>query len=157
MPFSLLAFGSLVAKRTPIAGRPGVSDSIRTLVATTISSKSLVESPVKSSMPDSGAGVRWVTFETVVQAAVDLQLGDRAEPEAQAKRGHPKQVTLQAGDRKENLLLQVEAAFEEDQPRADGFRIFGDERALLRRGRRRQRQRENETSHEPFAHRVSTP
>ena len=47
--------------RTPIAGRPGASDTSRIFVATTRSSTSLVWSPVKSSNEESGASRRDVT------------------------------------------------------------------------------------------------
>jgi hypothetical protein len=58
----LLAFGSRVAKRIPNAGRPGVSESRRILVAIVMSSTSWVLVPEKFSRPDKGAGSRDVTF-----------------------------------------------------------------------------------------------
>ena len=59
-PLSLLAFGSLVQKRTAIAGRPAVSFMNRTFVPMVMSSKSPVVSPVTVSIDDSGAGSNFV-------------------------------------------------------------------------------------------------
>ena len=59
-PDSFDAFGRRVAKRRPMAGRPGPSLSRRSLVAITKSSTADVLLPVNDSTPESGAGVRWV-------------------------------------------------------------------------------------------------
>jgi hypothetical protein len=52
------ALGSFVAKRTPKDGRDGVSETMRILVPTTMSSTLDVESPVAVTMSDSGATSR---------------------------------------------------------------------------------------------------
>ena len=131
-PLSLLAFGSRVAKRNAEGRPPAVSDSSRIFVAMTMSSTSWVVSPSKLSSGESGAAARDVIVEPVVKTAVDLQFGDRADAEAHAERREPQQVPLQARRRIEDIVLLVEAAFEQHQSRADGLGIFGHERALLR-------------------------
>ena len=60
MPLSFDAFGSLVARRRPNAGRPSRSLSTRTFVAMTRSSTLDVESPVAVTSGDNGAGLRSV-------------------------------------------------------------------------------------------------
>ena len=47
--------------------------------------------------------------------AVDLQLGDRADPETDAERPHPQQVSREPGDRIEEVVLIVDAAFDQDE------------------------------------------
>ena len=54
----------------------------------TMSSTSWVLSPVTVSTDDSGARVRRVMLRPLIQPAVNLQLGDRADAEADAERRH---------------------------------------------------------------------
>ena len=79
-PLSLDAFGSLVAKRRPNAGRDAVSAAIRILVPMTMSSTLDVVSPVAVTMPDNGAGSRERDAQPIVEPAIDLDLGNGAEP-----------------------------------------------------------------------------
>ena len=79
MPLSFEAFGSLVAKRRPKDGRDAVSPAMRTLVPMTMSSTLDVESPVAVTMSDSGAEFAGRDAQAIVEAAVDLDLGDGAQ------------------------------------------------------------------------------
>ena len=74
----------------------GSRPSDRILVATTMSSTSWVVSPVTVSMSESGAGTATVDRQMVVEAAVDLELRDRADAEAQAEGRHAQQIALAA-------------------------------------------------------------
>src|SRR4051794_20891301 len=49
--------------------------------------------------------------EAVVEAAIQLDLRDRADPEADAQRRHAEQVALQAGGRIEDVATVIESAF----------------------------------------------
>ena len=53
-----------------------------------------------------GAALRDV--QALVEAAVDLDLGDRAEPDADADSRHRQPVAAQAADRIEDVALEVE-------------------------------------------------
>ena len=117
----------------------------------TMSSTSWVGSPSKLSMAESGASSARGDVEPIVEAAVDLQLGDRAQPEAHAERREPQQVPFQPGRRIEDIVLLVEAAFDQHQSRANGFGIFGHERALLRSRTRRVRKHGRDPRPSPAA------
>ena len=78
-PLSFVAFGSFVAKRTPIAGRPVDSDSSRIFVAMIVSSNECVLSPVTVSSDASGApGLRLVMLSesysppSICSSAIEL-------------------------------------------------------------------------------------
>jgi hypothetical protein len=73
-------------------------------------------------------------IQVLKDSAVELQLGDRAQAEADPERGHPDQIALQAGYRVQDVVLVVETALDEDEARTNRFRILGDQRALLRQG-----------------------
>ena len=75
--------------------------------------------------------------QPIVETAVDLDLRDGAEPEAGAERRQPQQIALQPGDRVEEVTLNVETTFEEDESGPDCFGVFCQEWPLLGRGRRR--------------------
>jgi hypothetical protein len=57
-----------------------------------MSSTACVESPVAVTRLASGAGFR----SEIVRSAVDLQLGDRAEPDADADGGQAPEIPLQS-------------------------------------------------------------
>jgi hypothetical protein len=69
-----------------------------------------------------------------------LQLGNLADPDAQAERRNPPQVAAQAGHGVLVVGGEVETAFDEEAAGADRFGVFGDERPLLRGGRGREKQ-----------------
>ena len=136
-PLSLLAFGSRVAKRSPIAGLRTASGTRRIFVARIRSSTSVVRSPSKSSSSDNGADSRPVHGQAIVEAAIDLKLGDRAQAEADTEGRQAQQVAFQSRHRIEDLPLDLEPALKQNQTGADRFGVFGHERALLRRRDRR--------------------
>ena len=118
-PLSFDAFGSRVANRKPMAGRLSVSDTRRIFVAMTMSSTSWVLSPVAVTSDDSGA-MALADAEVVVEPAVDLQLRNGTEAEAEAEGRDPPQVALQPGHRIELIVGEVEPAFDQDAAGADG-------------------------------------
>jgi hypothetical protein len=73
--------------------------------------------------------------EVVEEPAVDLQLRNGTDAEAEAKGRNPPQIPFQPGHRIELIVGEVEAAFDQDATRADGLGILRDERPLLRRCR----------------------
>ena len=89
-----------------------------------MSSTSCVESPVTVSSDASGARIaRSVMLRLVVEAAVDLELGDRAEADADAERRQPQQIALAGPETGYSLVVRVvEAAFDQDAAGANRFR-----------------------------------
>ena len=92
--------------------------------------------------------------QAVVQPAVDLDLRDRADPDADAERGRAEQVALQPGRGEQHVAAVIESSLEQHQPRADDFGVFGHQRPLLRRRRRGREQcrRERQASKSPLCH-----
>ena len=80
-------------------------------------------------------GLERLDREAVAQAAVELDLRDRAHAEAEAERADAPQIAAQARGRIETSCAIVEAGLEQDVARRHGFRILGDERTRLRRTR----------------------
>ena len=80
---------------------PGVSPTTRILVARTMSSTAWVRlaGEIELTGERRGADVAVRDRQPVVEAAVDLQLRDRADAEAEAERRRAQQVALQAGGR----------------------------------------------------------
>ena len=88
--------------------------------------------------------------QAIVETAVDLQLGDRADADADADERDPQELTGQSRDRVLDAAAVVEPGLEQDAAGADGLGILGDQRTLLRgRGHREQRQESGERSAEP--------
>ena len=89
--------------------------------------------------------------ETVVEAAVDLNLGDRADAETDPDQMQSEEVALESRYRILDALAVVEAVFEQHPAGAYGLRIFRDERALLcacgHRQTTRERQKKDCSSH----------
>ncbi len=90
-------------------------------------------------------------LELLIQAPVELNLGDRADAEADPERRHGREVAAQARHRKVDVAVVVDARFDEGAAGADRFRIFGLQRTLLgERGTRTAQHRgqdENASSH----------
>ena len=130
-PVSLLALGSLVARRRPIAGRRTCSLTILSLVAMTRSSTSLVVSPSMRSLKPNGRRLALLDRQALVERAVDLQLGDRAQADAHAERRRLEEVAGQARRGIEDVVRDVEAGLDQDAAAADRLGVLGHERALL--------------------------
>ena len=120
------AFGRRVENQLPIAGRLAVSDRSLTLAPMWMSPKSSVVSPSRCSRSDSGAsGDLLGDAELLIHAPIDLDLGNRADAEADAERRHGEQVAAQSGHRQVDIALVVNAGFDQDAAGADRFGIFG--------------------------------
>src|SRR5688500_4763779 len=72
--------------------------------------------------------------EVIVEAAVDLDLADVADAEADADRRETAEVAGQARRRVVDVGRIVEACFHQHASGADRFRVLGDERPLLGEG-----------------------
>jgi hypothetical protein len=70
--------------------------------------------------------------QPVVDAAIDLQFGDRTEPDAQADCWNAPQIAFEPRHRVLLIARNVDAGLNEQAPGANRLRIFGDERTLLR-------------------------
>ena len=72
--------------------------------------------------------------QPVVQAAVELQLRDRAQADADADERRAQQVARQARGGKQDVAPVVDTPFEQHATGTNRFGIFGHERPLLRKG-----------------------
>jgi len=68
-----------------------------------------------------------------MKAAVDLNLGNRTETDADTER-QPQEVARQPRGGIVDAVAVIEAGLDEHASGANRFRIFSDERALLRHG-----------------------
>src|SRR5207247_927586 len=66
------------------------------------------------------------------QTAVDLQLRDRTDADADADRRNPPEVAVEAGHGIVLVVRVVDAALDQHPSRAHRLRILGDKRPLLR-------------------------
>src|SRR6516225_1328842 len=82
--------------------------------------------------------------EGVEQAAVDPQLDNRSEPDAETDHRKPKEVPLEAGGRILLIVREIDAAIDEHTAPADGFRVLCDEGTLLRVNQRAVHERDKE-------------
>lgn len=98
-----------------------------------MSSTSLVLSPGISSMPASGAAAsRAVMASRFPKAAVDLDLRDGTDAEAEPNGAPMGEIAREAGGWIGNPTLQIKPGFEQDVTRWHRLRVFSHERPRLR-------------------------
>jgi hypothetical protein len=69
-----------------------------------------------------------------MKAAVELNLGDGTDTDADSTEGQSQEVAGQPRGGIVDTVAIVETSLDEDAPCADRFRVFSDERPLLRKG-----------------------
>ena len=78
------------------------------------------------------------------EATVDLHLGDRADPGADAEGRNVGHVAFDSSGRVRLVLVELHAALNQHSTGANGLGVFGDERPLLRAAERRKGKTDSE-------------